>query len=96
MGTADGDRNGAAARLRAIRDRLRDLLLTILLIIHVFVIIPLHAAGTISAEGHGFVIILLLSSGVLMQSTRWMVLFALLFGMALGATGVSWSSSALR
>ena len=56
------NRNGAAARFRAMRDELRDPLLTILtvlLIILIFVIVPLHAAGTISAEGHGFLIILL-------------------------------------
>jgi hypothetical protein len=86
------NKNGAATRFRAMRDELRDPLLTILtilLIIVVFVIIPLHAAGTISAEGHGFVIILLLSSGMLMQSTRWMVLCALLLGIALGAAGAT-------
>jgi hypothetical protein len=91
------NKNGAATRFRAMRDELRDpllTLLTILLIIVVFVIIPLHAAGTISAEGHGFVIILLLSSGVLTQSTRWMVLFALLLGIALeAAEGIARSRS---
>ncbi len=80
----------AAARFRAMRDQLRDPLLTILtvlLVILIFVIVPLHAAGTISAEGYGFLIILVLSSGVLMQSTRWVALFALLLGIGLGAAG---------
>ncbi len=77
-------------RLHAAREKLRDPLLsvlTLLLIILVFVIVPLHAAGTISVEGYGFVIILLLACGVLMQSTRWMVLFALLLGIGLGVAG---------
>ncbi|VTZ26416.1 Ion transport 2 domain protein [Methylocella tundrae] len=81
----------AVTRFRAKRDELRDPLLsvlTLLLILFLFVIVPLHAAGTISAEGYGFIIVLLLASCVLMQSTRWVVLVVLFSGVALAAAAV--------
>lgn len=85
----------AAPRFRATRDELRDPLLsalTLLLIFLVFVIVPLHAAGTISAEGYGFIIVLLLASCVLMQSTSWVVLVVLFSGVTLAAAAVVFRS----
>jgi hypothetical protein len=58
-------------------------LLTILLIFLMFVVVPLHAAGTVSDAGYGLVIILLLASCVLVQSTRWIVIAVLIIGIGL-------------
>ena len=68
------------------RDELRDPLLSVLTIILIglmFVIVPLHAAGTVSVEGYGLVILLLLASCVLMQSTNWIVIVVLIVGIGL-------------
>jgi hypothetical protein len=56
-----------------VRDQLHDSILTvltILLLVLLFVIVPLHASGIISAQGYGFLIVLLLASCVLVQSGR--------------------------
>lgn len=79
-------KNATPLKLRARRDELRDPLLsvlTLLVIVLMFVIAPLHAAGTIRVEGYGLVILLLLASCVLMQSTRWGIIAALVIGIAL-------------
>jgi hypothetical protein len=71
------------------RDELRDPLLsalTLMLILLMFVLVPLHAAGTVSVEGYGLVIILLLASCVLMQSTSWIVIVILFVGVGLAVT----------
>ncbi len=68
------------------RDALRDPLLsglTVLLMALMFVVVPLHAAGAISDAGYGLAIILLLASGILMQSTNWIVIFVLVVGVGL-------------
>lgn len=68
------------------RDELRDPLLsalTLMLIGLMFVVVPLHAAGTISVHGYGLLIILLLASCVLMQSTSWTVIVVLFAGIGL-------------
>ncbi|MGO9673763.1 MAG: potassium channel family protein [Methylocella sp.] len=68
------------------RDELRDPLLsalTVMLILLMFVVVPLHAAGTVSVEGYGLVIILLLAACVLMQSTSWIILVTLFVGVGL-------------
>ncbi len=73
---------------RAARDKLRDPLLsalTVLLILLMFVIVPLHAAGTISVHGYGLLIILLLTGCILTQSTRWAVVAVLILGVGLAA-----------
>ncbi len=78
----------APVRFWAMRADLRDPLLsvlTLLLIVLIFVVVPLHAAGTISADGYVFVIVLLLASCILMQSTRWTILLVLLVGVGLAA-----------
>lgn len=77
--------------LPASRSALRDPLLsvlTFLLVIIIFVVVPLHAAGMISAEGYGFMVVLLLSSCALMQSRRWTLIVALGFGVALAALAI--------
>ena len=48
-----------------------------------FVVVPLHAAGTISVAGYGLVIVLLLASCVLLQSRGWIVIIVLVFGVGL-------------
>jgi hypothetical protein len=80
------------------RDELRDPLLSVLtlvLIFLIFVIVPLHAAGTIEFKGYGFFIVLLLASCVLMQSTRWAVLLFLSLGLGLAAAGAVLRSRSL-
>ncbi len=80
------------------RDELRDPLLsalTLVLIFLIFVIVPLHAAGTIEFKGYGFFVVLLLASCVLMQSTRWTVLFFLSLGLGLAAAGAILRSRSL-
>ena len=79
--------NGRRARLGIpAHDELRDPLLsalTLLLIGLMFVVVPLHAAGIVSVAGYGLVIILLLASCILMQSTSWIVIVVLIFGVGL-------------
>lgn len=73
------------------REEIRDPLLTILtaaLASVIFVIVPLHAARVISAEGYGFVIIMLLASCALTQSRRWSVIVASVFGLAIGLAAI--------
>ncbi len=48
-----------------------------------FVVVPLHAAGTISVHGYGLVILLLLASCILMQSRSWSVIAVLVAGIGL-------------
>ncbi len=69
------------AHFRDIVDAAREPLLTsltIVLIILIFVIVPLHAAGTITTEGYGTVLALLLASCVLVESAR--IAVAVIFG----------------
>ncbi len=76
-------------RIGHVRDQLHDpilTVLTVLLLFLIFVIVPLHAAGIISARGYGFVIILLLASCVLVQSRRLMVVTVLLMALGLAMT----------
>jgi hypothetical protein len=79
-------RKRSPLKIRAMRDELRDPLLTVftlMLIVLIFIIVPLHAAGVISVEGYGLLVILLLASCILMQSTRWAVIIVLFVGVAL-------------
>jgi Ion channel len=81
-------------RLGHVRDQLHDPLLTVLtvlLMVLVFFIVPLHASGIISAQGYGFVIVLLLASCVLVQSRTLLVIMILL-----GAIGVAATATVLR
>ncbi len=86
----------ARPRFHAARENLRDPLLsglTFILLIVVFVVAPLHAAGAISAEGYGFVTIVLLASCVLMQSTHWLAIIALVIGVGLGGAAAIFRAS---
>ncbi|ACK51165.1 Ion transport 2 domain protein [Methylocella silvestris BL2] len=84
-------RRRARLSLPKSRDEIRDPLLsilTLLLIALIFIVVPLHAAGAISAEGYGFVVVLLLASCALTQSRRWSVIVALLFGIGVAAAAI--------
>ncbi|WP_374307489.1 potassium channel family protein [Methylocella sp.] len=84
-------RRARLPRLPKSRDEIRDPLLSILtaaLASVIFVIVPLHAAGMISAEGYGFVIIMLLASCAMTQSRRWSVIVASVFALAIGFAAV--------
>ncbi|PNG24466.1 potassium channel family protein [Methylocella silvestris] len=90
-------RRRARLSLPKSRDEIRDPLLsilTLLLIGLIFIVVPLHAAGAISAEGYGFVVVLLLASCALTQSRRWSVIAALLFGIGIAAAAIVLRSKA--
>lgn len=81
-----------APHLPKSREEIRDPLLTILtgaLIVLIFIVVPLHAAGAISAEGYGFVVIALLASCALTQSRRWSVIVAIVFAVGLGLVAMA-------
>jgi hypothetical protein len=84
----DGD---VKKRLGRVRDQIHDptlSVLTILLAFLIFVIVPLHAVGVISAQGNGFAIVLLLASCVLVQSKRLMAILVIVLAVGLAAAAV--------
>ena len=81
-------RHNAKKRLDGIRDQLHDPLLTVLtalLLFLLFVVVPLHASGIISAQGYGTLLVLLLASAVLVQSRTLLVIMVLLTAIGLAA-----------
>ena len=81
-------RHNAKKRLDSIRDQLHDPLLTVLtalLLFLLFVVVPLHASGIISAQGYGTLLVLLLASAVLVQSRTLLVIMVLLTAIGLAA-----------
>ena len=81
-------RHNAKKRLGGVRDQLHDPLLTVLtvlLLLLLFVIVPLHASGIISAQGYGTLLVLLLASAVLVQSRTLLVIMVLLTAIGLAA-----------
>lgn len=78
-------------RLVRVRDQIQDPILTaltVLLAFLIFIIVPLHATGVISVQGYGFVILLLLSSCVLVQSRRLLAIVIILFGLGLATAAI--------
>lgn len=81
-------RHNVKKRLDGIRDQLHDPLLTVLtalLLFLLFVVVPLHASGIISAQGYGTLLVLLLASAVLVQSRTLLVIMVLLTAIGLAA-----------
>lgn len=77
-------------RIGRARDEVRDPLLsalTLLLALLIFLVVPLHAAGVISVEGYGIVLVLLLASCILVQSRRIMAVVVMLAGICLAVAG---------
>jgi hypothetical protein len=75
-------------RLGGVRDQLHDPLLTVLtvlLLLVLFVIAPLHSAGIISAQGYGSLLMLLLASAVLVQSRTLLGIMVLLTALGFAA-----------
>ena len=73
-------------RFRRAQDRLRDPLLTaltILLMLMLFVIAPLHAAGTIHSQNYGIAMALVLVAGVFIMSGSMLAVIALLVAIGL-------------
>ncbi|MEJ0095350.1 MAG: potassium channel family protein [Methylocella sp.] len=76
----------AKMRLARARDEMRDPFLTALtglLIVLIFVIIPLHAAGTISVHGYGFFLVILLAACILVQSRQLTLVIVISIGVSL-------------
>ena len=84
-----GDRREApdfAERLRQAQEQWRDPLLTaltILLVLLMFVVAPLHAAGVIHAQAYGVGIALVLVGGVFIMSTSTVAVAAMLLSIGL-------------
>jgi hypothetical protein len=77
------------ARLKRAQDQWRDPLLTtltILLILLLFVVAPLHAAGTIHARAYGIGIALVLVGGVFIMSGSALAVIAMLVAIGLSIT----------
>ena len=75
-----------AARLRQAQEQWRDPLLTtltILLVLLMFVVAPLHAAGVIHAQAYGVGIALVLVGGVFIMSTSTVAVAAMLLSIGL-------------
>ncbi|WP_245257477.1 potassium channel family protein [Methylocapsa acidiphila] len=78
-------------RLVRVTDRLHDPMLsvlTVLLAILIFGIVPLRAAGIFMAQGYGFAMTLLLASCVLILSKRLLAIFFMMVAVALAAAAV--------
>lgn len=76
-------------RLRRAQDQLRDPMLTaltILLVLLMFVVAPLHAAGTIYARAYGIGIALVLVGGVFVMSASTFAVVAMLVSIGLVIT----------
>ena len=81
-----GDGREGRRRLRTAQQRWRDPLLTVLtalLIMLMFVIAPLHAAGTIHAQAYGIGIALVLVGGVFIMSASALAVSAMLIAIGL-------------
>ena len=77
---------GLGDRFKVLQDRLRDPLLTaltILLVIMIFVIAPLHAAGIIQSRGYGIGVALVLIGAVLVMSGSALAVIAMLIALGL-------------
>ena len=77
------------ARLKQVQDRWRDSLLTtltVLLILLLFVVAPLHADGTIHARAYGTGIALVLVAGVFIMSGSVLAVMAMLVAIGLTIT----------
>jgi hypothetical protein len=76
---------------RDLQDRLRNPLLTalaVLLVLIIFVIAPLHAAGIVKSQGYRIAAALVLVAAVLVMSGSTLAVTAMLIavGLAIGAT----------
>lgn len=82
-------------RYRAIQARLRDpflTTLTILLLMLVFVIAPLHAAKILYSQDYGFAVAFILVGGVLAVSGNLVAVVAMLIAIGLAITAATLSS----
>jgi hypothetical protein len=76
-------------RFKVLQDQLRDPLLTaltVLLVLMIFVIAPLHAAGIVKSQGYGIAAALVLISAVLVISGSLFAVGAMLIAVGLAIT----------
>ncbi|WOJ88207.1 ion channel [Methylocapsa polymorpha] len=78
-------------RLRVVRDQIHDPILTVLTVLLaflIFVVVPLHASGVVSAQGYDLAIVLVLASCVLVQSKTLMAMLVIMLAVGLAVAAI--------